>query len=351
MLPAENTATRTIPATLPVTDPSAAATALPVDRFGRPDVFAIGAEVTSLAATNPFAAQGRLAEAQGLMTPVEIGELARSVSKTAISSPVALGGWDFPDIPGLPDLPGLPDIPSLPGFPNLPGLPGLPDFNLPDIPFPDLPNPIDLARAGLEKLQDAAEALGDRLRTLPNEAANRLADSLRGDKARTLTSDEKAQIREAFGDDVDVDSVRIVNGPGNNPAAHAAFKVGGNPAITIGDTIYLNPNTNSYSDDLGQGGNETGLLIHEFTHVEQYRDLGFGSFGQKYASDLKEHDFDRNAVYDYEQRDTTYAQETIEGQAEMVGDYAEIRNSTDPADQAKIADLERRLDGTGIYGL
>lgn len=342
MLPAENTATQSTSAMLPPVDTSRTAAPLPLDRFGRPDTLAIGAEVSSLAAINPFAAQNRLAVAQGQMTPVEIGELARSVSKTAISSPVALGGWDFPDIPDLPGLPGLPD---------LPGLPGLPDIDLPDIPLPDLPNPIDLARAGLERLQDAAQALGDKLRSLPNEAANRLADSMRGDKARTLTEDEKAQVREAFGPDVDVDGVRIVNGPGDNPAAHAAFKVGGNPAITIGNTIYLNPETNSYSPDLGQGGTETGLLIHEFTHVEQYRDMGFGSFGQKYASDLKEHDFDRNEVYRYDQRDTTYGQETIEGQAEMVGDYAEIRNSTDPADQAKIADLEKRLEGTGIYGL
>ncbi len=347
MLAAE-TVTRTAPIA-PSSTAQFSAAAMPLTLSGRPDVAAIGAEVSELAQADPPAAQSRLNSLQALLSPVESGELARSLSGVASFSAGRLGGWDIPGIPDLPSFPSLPGLPSLPSLPDFPRLPGLPD--LPSIPFPSLPNPIDVVKAGLEKLQHAVEALGDKLRSLPSEAANRLADSLRGDKARVLTNAEKDQIREAFRPNVDVDSVRIVNGPGDNPAAKAAFKFGGNPAITIGNTIYLNPDTNSYSGDLGQGGNETGLLIHEFTHVEQYRDLGFGSFGEKYARDLADHGFDRNEVYRYDQRDTTYAQETIEGQAEMVGDYAEIRNSTDPADQAKIADLEKRLEGTGIYGL
>lgn len=329
MLAVENTG-----ANLPSGATAPASPPLPTDAQGRTDVNALGVEIAALAQTDAGAAAQRYDQASAALTPVEQGELLRSMPVTA-----AFGGWDIPRIPDLPDLPSLP---SFPGLPSLPGLPDLPSL-------PDLPNPIDLARRGIQELREAADAIGDKLRSLPHKAADALADSMRGDKARMLTPAERSAIAAAYGDRVDLDKVRIIDGPGDSPAAHAAFKIGGNPAITIGNTIYLD--SAHYSGDLGQPGAERALLIHEFSHVVQYKELGYGSFASKYANDLKEHDFDRNEVYRYDQRDTTYAQETIEGQAEMVGDYARLRGSTLPQDQATIRDLEQRLAGTGIYGL
>lgn len=342
MLPAETSAAAPQPVTAPSGAP--ASPPLPLDSRGCVDVDAVGSELAALSTTDPAAAQARYDQAAAVLTPVEQGELLRSMPVVA-----GFSGWD---IPGLPDIPPLPSLPGLPlppiDLPNLPGLPGLPD--LPGLPgLPDLPNPIELAREGLETLREAADAIGDTLRSLPHESADALADSMRGDQARELTPAERTAIRAAFGNEIDLDEVRIVDGPGNSPAAHAAFKIGGNPAITIGDTIYLD--TNHYSGDLGQPGAERELLLHEFTHVVQYQRLGYGSFASDYANDLKDHGFDRNEVYRYDTRDTSFADETIEGQAEMVGDYARLRGSTRPEDQATIQDLDQRLDGTGIYGL
>ncbi len=298
--------------------PSLPADPLPLDRLGRVDTDAIGREITALAAQDPAAALARFNQAAPALTPVQTGELMR---ETMIA-----------DIP-------LPSVPEIPGIPTLPRLPGL----------PRLPSAAELARMGTDQLERLADAVSERLAALPHGAADALADSMRGDRARPLTPDERSAVRAAYGNRVDLDNVRIVNGAGYSPAAHAAFRIGGNPAITIGDTIYLAPR--SYSSDLGQPGAERELLLHEFAHVVQYEEMGYGSFGAKYASDLAAHGGDRNAVYRYDERQTTFAQETIEGQAEMVGDYARVRESTRPEDQAKIRDLERRLEGTGIYGL
>jgi hypothetical protein len=56
-------------------------------------------------------------------------------------------------------------------------------------------------------------------------------------------------------------------------------------------------------------------------------------------------------VYDYQLRNTTYATETLEGQAQMVGDYAKRRAEGLAADSPEIQSLVRRLKGSGIYGL
>jgi hypothetical protein len=81
------------------------------------------------------------------------------------------------------------------------------------------------------------------------------------------------------------------------------------------------------------------------------RSPAHGSFTARYGRDFAKARGDAEKLYDYASRKTVFDTETLEGQAQMVGDYAEIRHSTNPADQAMIADLERRLQGTGIYGL
>jgi hypothetical protein len=151
-----------------------------------------------------------------------------------------------------------------------------------------------------------------------------------------------------FGNSIDLSNVRIVDGPGNSPAAKLAFDVGGNPAITIGNTVYIK--AGGFSKDFSKtpGGIET--LAHEFAHVRQYQKMGLGAFFAKYALDLKNIP-DRNKVYDYQSRpNTTYRTETIEGQAQMVGDYAMYRAGGKNITEDVARDIEKRLKGTGIFG-
>jgi hypothetical protein len=201
---------------------------------------------------------------------------------------------------------------------------------------------------GFSWLGDKAEKALNELASLPNDAANALADSKRGPKARELTAGEEREIRKVFGDDIDLSNVRIVNGPGNSLAAKAAFEIGGNPAITIGNTVYIR--SDKYVADFSKTPAGIETLAHEFAHVNQYQDMGFGSFFIKYAKDLKNIG-NRDDVYRYETRpNTTYKTETIEGQAAMVGDYARYKAGDNNISAAQAKDIENRLKGTGIFG-
>jgi type VI secretion system secreted protein VgrG len=87
---------------------------------------------------------------------------------------------------------------------------------------------------------------------------------------RALTEGEIATAREAFGDGVDYDRIRIGKGPGRNPVAWLARR-NGNPAITLVNTIHL------FGADLGRdfsAGADRMLFLHEMTHVWQYDGLG-----------------------------------------------------------------------------
>jgi hypothetical protein len=210
-------------------------------------------------------------------------------------------------------------------------------------------DPIGDIKGTVKWLGDQAAKIKDQLKSLPNDAANALADSMRGPSARKLTAGEITELRKVFGNDIDLSNVRIVDGPGYNPDAKLAFDVGGNPAITEGNTVYIRHDR--YTKDFSKtpGGIET--LAHEFTHVRQYQKMGFGSFFAKYATDLVTAK-DRNKVYDYQSRpNTTFKTETIEGQAQMVGDYAEYKAGGTNLNAAEVKDVERRLKGTGLFGL
>jgi hypothetical protein len=209
---------------------------------------------------------------------------------------------------------------------------------------------IAAGKGSLKWLQKQASDIKDKLASLPGEAANALADSMRGPSARKLTAGEITAIRQAYGNNIDLSNVRIVDGPGYNPDALAAFKIGGNPAITEGNTVYIEHNGFSKDFSTSPAGKE--LLVHEFSHVYQFQKMGFGSFGVKYAKDLISVRGDRNAAYDYRSRpNSTYKTETIEGQAQMVGDYAQYKaGDKSRTNDAQARDIERRLRGTGIYG-
>ena len=245
--------------------------------------------------------------------------------------------------------------------------------------LPGLPNPLDLAKHtvsqlleqgltpvargvvahGLDNLSSLAGSardtvsgwattVRDQLMALPNSAANALADSMRGSSARQLTAGETTALRSAFGNNIDLGNVRIVDGPGRNPDAWLAFNVGGNPAITEGNTVYIRHD--HYHGDLSSSPAGVNTLVHEFAHVNQFQDMGFGSFFGKYAHDLTSTG-DRNKLYDYASRNTTYATETIEGQAAMLGDYAGWKAGEVTLTPAKAQTLETRLRGTGFFGL
>lgn len=209
----------------------------------------------------------------------------------------------------------------------------------------------NLASAGanaLDGIGDLAGKAKDALTSLPSDAANAVADSMRGPSARPLTTGETAALRQAFGNSIDLSNVRIVDGPGYNPDAAIAFNVGGNPAITEGNTVYIR--SDGYLKDFSSTPAGVNTLVHEFTHVRQYQQMGFAGFFTKYAGDLISTG-DRNKVYDYGSRNLNFGSETIEGQAEMVGDLAGFKAGQVKLTPAEVASIERKLQGTGIYGL
>jgi hypothetical protein len=236
---------------------------------------------------------------------------------------------------------------------------GLPGWNPVDDLIKAGKGLIDFSKKSLEWLKGKADDLMKTLGSLPNKAANELADSMRGPNARKLTSGEVNELRKIFGNDIDLSNVRIVNGPGNNPAAAHAFK-NDTPAMAVGNTVYMREDIyKQFGKDFSKSPEGIEHLVHEFAHVYQYQKMGFGSFAAKYAQDFAKYP-NQSDHYNYKSRNTTYKTETIEGQAQMIGHYAqylaEVKAGV-PADerilktQADVKDLERRLAGTGLFGL
>lgn len=152
-------------------------------------------------------------------------------------------------------------------------------------------------------------------------------------------------VAEAFGSSIRLDSVRIVNGPALIVIARGAFAKG-NPAITLGETIYIK--AMRYRPDLSTSQDDAALLLHEFFHVTQYRRLGYDWFAARYGYEMSQYGFDPDRLYDYESRSTNFAQETIEGQAEMVGVYGGLKFIRDTKGMNALAP---RMRGSGVYGL
>ena len=74
---------------------------------------------------------------------------------------------------------------------------------------------------------------------------------------RRLKAGEIALLREAFGDRLAYDGVRLRLGHGGNPAAMAAFR-NGNTAITLRRTLYFRIH---YSDDFAAGGRRRPVAL------------------------------------------------------------------------------------------
>lgn len=162
---------------------------------------------------------------------------------------------------------------------------------------------------------------------------------------RGLKASEIALLREAFGDRLAYDGVRLRLGHSGNPAAVAAFR-NGNTAITLRRSIYFRTH---YSDDFAEADVAAqSLFHHEMTHIWQYAALGVPRFLARYARDLAACRFNARAMYRYDEGVTPFARTRLEAQAQMVGDYCFARLIGDVSRQARLA---RNLRGSGFWGL
>jgi hypothetical protein len=165
---------------------------------------------------------------------------------------------------------------------------------------------------------------------------------------RPLTAGEIALARRAFGDDLPCDKVRLRRGAGMNAAAAIAF-MRGNPAITLVRTVYFKKPW--HADFSAANASDKSDLLHELTHILQYERLGVLGFGLRYAAELAKHRFQAGRLYDYKKAGTKFPKATLEGQAEMVGDYAKALLGTGPNAAAEAAGIAPWLEGSGLFDL
>ena len=161
---------------------------------------------------------------------------------------------------------------------------------------------------------------------------------------RGLTAGEVALAQAAFHSEIKYETVRIVEGPGTSFAAHIAF-MRGNPAITLGDTIYFKE---GYSKDFSEPGANANTFMHEMTHIWQYATLGQGAFFLRYGKELAEAGFDPDKMYKFKAGEDLFTEAMLEAQASMVEHYSHALRRNDSAAAAKLA---KNLAGSGVYGL
>ncbi len=213
-----------------------------------------------------------------------------------------------------------------------------------------------IRRAAQSKIQSLAGRIvffTSVLGKLSHGTANVVADSYRGPFARTLTPAEIKIVAWAFGKQpVSPSQVRIVPGPGFQTLAAIAF-LNGNPAITIGNTVYIKQHVYRERGGSNLAATPEGveMLLHEYTHVLQYGRLGFARFGARYATEFKAAGGDANKMYDYKNRKKSFDEESLEGQAALVGDFGEqLALPAARRTPALIQQLRSKLQATGILG-
>ena len=162
-------------------------------------------------------------------------------------------------------------------------------------------------------------------------------------RQRKLTAGEIALARAAFGKKVEYGRVRLCDGPGLQPLAHAAFAKG-NPAITVGSTVYFKVR---YCPDFSAPGEDRKGFMHEMTHVWQYQTLGMPAFFARYGAELARAGGNPNDMYKYTEA-TKFNDAMLEAQAQIVGDYHRARTEGNAAATARLA---RNLAGSGLHGL
>ena len=162
-------------------------------------------------------------------------------------------------------------------------------------------------------------------------------------RQRKLTAGEIALARAAFGRKVEYGRVRLSDGPGLQPLAHAAFAKG-NPAITVGSTVYFKVR---YCPDFSAPGEDRKGFMHEMTHVWQYQTLGLHEFFMRYGVEFARVGGKPNDMYRFKEATDRFGDAMIEAQANMVGDYSEALWAGTASRTAKLA---RNLAGSGLYG-
>lgn len=207
----------------------------------------------------------------------------------------------------------------------------------------DSPSPLDRLTDGAQGLP-AALARGE-------TTAVRAHAAMTDGESRGLRPGEAAAVQRVFGESVDPARLRIVAGPGDSFIAAQAFR-NGNPAITIGDTIYFR----NAPTDLSTSADGLRTLAHEVNHVRQYQTYGTAGVFARIAGDALGHG--QNGAYAYYERDRAFTNETLEGQSQIVGDYARYRETgvlpTYNVDGRQVTIGAQRLEqwaaGSGAYG-
>src|SRR4051794_1408130 len=161
---------------------------------------------------------------------------------------------------------------------------------------------------------------------------------------RPLTAGEIALTQAAFGDRIDYTRVKLSDGPGNNALAHMAFAKG-NPAITVGSTVYFKQD---FCPDFSAPGRNRKSFIHEMTHIWQYRKMGMPAFFLRYGVEVVEAKGRPDDMYNYAAGTAKFGEAMLEAQAEMVCDYSEALWTGNAARKALLA---RNLAASGVYGL
>ena len=161
---------------------------------------------------------------------------------------------------------------------------------------------------------------------------------------RGLTEGEVALAQPAFLSEIAYETVRVVEGPGNSFAAHIAF-MRGNPAITLGDTIYFKE---GYSADFSQPGANPNTFMHEMTHIWQYRTLGMPAFFVRYGLEVAQAGGDPEKMYAYGEAEK-FGDAMLEAQAAMVEHYSVAL--WDGNKSAVVAKLAEHLAGSKVYAL
>jgi len=163
---------------------------------------------------------------------------------------------------------------------------------------------------------------------------------------RPLTDGEVAWARQAFADQIPYERITLINGAAGNPIAAMAVR-NGNSAITLGRSIYFNPAY--YLRDFSVAKPAArGLLIHELTHVWQYRRLGMPLFFARYGREYAGCGFTAWRMYEYHAGSEAFAGARLEAQASMVGHYGEALAG---GDEARLRQLAANLKGTGFFNM
>lgn len=163
-------------------------------------------------------------------------------------------------------------------------------------------------------------------------------------KKRGLTAGERDLLREVFRDRIDYDRVRLQDGAGANPLARIALRSPKNWAMTYLGTIHFNKG--HFREDFAADADSKyqALLVHEVTHVWQYRRLGLVPFASRYGWNFIACEFSQDRLYDYDAK-TDFGSATLEAQAQIVSHSWSLRGK--PGAEA----LKAKLKGTGLYGL